>query len=57
MDAEKQHPTWGINEEKLLSGDQVVGRQKLAHHQKCCSDIFGGVFNAMSHPYDFCCCR
>ena len=37
-----QHPTWIIEKEKLISGDQVVGRQKPAHHQEYCSDTCGG---------------
>jgi hypothetical protein len=34
----------------LFSGDQVVGRQKLAHHQEYCSDICGGCVQCLASP-------
>jgi len=40
-----QHSIWRTKEERLFSGDQVVGRQRPAHHQEHCSDNFGVVFN------------
>jgi hypothetical protein len=39
---------------EVFQWDQVVGRQKPAHHQKYCSDtICGGCINVSSHLYDF----
>jgi len=35
------HPTWRTKEERLFNGDQVAGRQRPAHHQGYCSDVFG----------------
>jgi len=32
---------WRTEEERLFSGDQVVGRQRPAHHQEYRSNIFG----------------
>jgi hypothetical protein len=46
MDAETQHFIWRIK--LLFSGDQVVGRQRPAHHQEYCSDTLGVVFNVLS---------
>ena len=44
------HPTSHLeNKDKLFSGDQVVGRQKLAHHQEYCSDICGGCVQYLNH--------
>ena len=54
-DTQAQHPIQRTKKERLFSGDQVVGRQKPAHHQKYCLDILGVVFNASPHLYGFCC--
>ena len=48
-----QHPIWRTKEERLFSGDQVVGRQGPAHHQEYCSNICGVVFHVSPHLYDF----
>jgi len=44
-----------IDKRSFFSGDQVVGRQKPAHHQEYCSDICGGSLYSMSHLYDYGC--
>jgi len=47
-----QHPTWRTTKEEwLFNGDQVVGRQRPAHHQEYCSDTFGVVFEAVEELY------
>jgi hypothetical protein len=55
MDAETHNIPPGEKNKKLCSKDQVVGRQRPAHHHEYCSDIVGVVFNNSSHPEDFGC--
>ena len=38
---------------KFFIGDQVVGMQKLAHHQSIAQIFVGVVFNVLSCLYDF----
>ena len=42
-----QHSIWRTKEERLFSGDQVVGRQKPECHQEYCSNICGGCMVTM----------
>jgi len=36
------HPENKNKKDFSVRGDQVVGRQKPAHHQEYCSEMFGG---------------
>jgi hypothetical protein len=49
MDAERHTTTSHLEnkKKKLFSGDQVVGRQKPAHHQEYCSDILRGCVQCL----------
>jgi hypothetical protein len=55
MDAKTHNMPPGGENKKVFSGDQVVGRQKPAHHQEYCSDVCGVCIQVSSHVYGFCC--
>jgi hypothetical protein len=57
MDAETQHPTWGINigETSQWGRIRCLGGRSL-HTTRCNTQIYVGVvFNVSSLPCDFCC--
>ena len=53
MDAETNRiPPGKYKQDEFLSGDQVVGMQKPAHHQEYCSDSCGDCVQCPSYLYD-----